>query len=81
MFRGVARLRFKFALTMAAYDLIRLPKLLGAPREARPSIGNQETRSESQAIALNLPKCRISFPLTAVFNGLSKTLASAIYPP
>jgi hypothetical protein len=30
MFRGVARLRFKFALTMAAYDLIRLPKLLGA---------------------------------------------------
>jgi transposase len=31
MFRGVARLRFKFALTMAAYDLIRLPKLLGAP--------------------------------------------------
>src|SRR5246500_4085096 len=31
MFRGVARLRFKFALTMAAYDLIRLPKLLGSP--------------------------------------------------
>jgi len=31
MLRGVARLRFKFALTMAAYDLIRLPKLLGAP--------------------------------------------------
>jgi hypothetical protein len=31
MFRGVARLRFKFTLTMAAYDLIRLPKLLGAP--------------------------------------------------
>ncbi len=31
MLRGVARLRFKFVLTMAAYDLIRLPKLLGAP--------------------------------------------------
>jgi len=31
MFRGVARPRFKFALTMAAYDLIRLPKLLGSP--------------------------------------------------
>ena len=30
MLRGVARLRFKFTLTMAAYDLIRLPKLLGA---------------------------------------------------
>jgi hypothetical protein len=30
MLRGVARLRFKFILTMAAYDLIRLPKLLGA---------------------------------------------------
>jgi hypothetical protein len=29
MLRGVARLRFKFILTMAAYDLIRLPKLLG----------------------------------------------------
>ena len=27
--RGVERLRFKFTLTMAAYDLIRLPKLLG----------------------------------------------------
>ena len=31
MLRGAARLRFKFTLTMAAYDLIRLPKLLGAP--------------------------------------------------
>ena len=30
MLRGLARLRFKFILTMAAYDLIRLPKLLGA---------------------------------------------------
>jgi hypothetical protein len=30
MLRGVARLRFKFTLTMAAYDVIRLPKLLGA---------------------------------------------------
>jgi hypothetical protein len=30
MLRGVARLRFKFTLTMAAYDLIRLPKLLRA---------------------------------------------------
>jgi hypothetical protein len=31
MLRGTARLRFKFTLTMAAYDLIRLPRLLGAP--------------------------------------------------
>jgi hypothetical protein len=31
MLRGVARLRFKFTLTMAAYDLIRLPNLLGPP--------------------------------------------------
>jgi hypothetical protein len=30
MLRGVARLQFKFTLTMAAYNLIRLPKLLGA---------------------------------------------------
>jgi transposase len=30
MLRGTARLRFKFTLTMAAYDLVRLPKLLGA---------------------------------------------------
>jgi transposase len=30
MLRGVARLGFKFILTMAAYDLIRLPKLLAA---------------------------------------------------
>ena len=31
MLGGVARLRFKFTLTMAAYDLIRLPKLFGSP--------------------------------------------------
>src|SRR5262245_13277490 len=30
MLRGVKRLAFKFTLTMAAYDLIRLPRLLGA---------------------------------------------------
>lgn len=30
MLRGVARLGFKFTLTMAAYNLIRLPKLLAA---------------------------------------------------
>jgi hypothetical protein len=28
--RGAERLRFKFTFTMAAYDLIRLPKLRGA---------------------------------------------------
>jgi len=30
MLRGAQRLGFKFTLTMAAYDLIRLPKLIGA---------------------------------------------------
>jgi len=30
MLRGIQRLGFKFTLTMAAYDLIRLPKLIGA---------------------------------------------------
>jgi transposase len=30
MLRGVKRLNFKFTLTMAAYDLIKLPRLLGA---------------------------------------------------
>jgi transposase len=30
MLRGAARIGFKFTLTMAAYDLIRLPKLLAA---------------------------------------------------
>jgi transposase len=30
MLRGARRLGFKFTLTMAAYDLIRLPKLIGA---------------------------------------------------
>jgi hypothetical protein len=28
--RGARRLAFKFTLTMAAYDLVRLPKLIGA---------------------------------------------------
>jgi len=31
MLRGAKRLAFKFTLTMAAYDLVRLPKLLAAP--------------------------------------------------
>jgi hypothetical protein len=30
MRRGAARMRFTFTFTMAAYDLIRLPRLLGA---------------------------------------------------
>ena len=30
MLRGAKRLAFKFTLTMAAYDLIKLPKLIGA---------------------------------------------------
>ena len=30
MLRGARRLGFKFTLTMAAYDLVRLPKLIGA---------------------------------------------------
>ena len=30
MLRGVQRLGFKFTLTMAAYDLIKLPRLIGA---------------------------------------------------
>ena len=30
MLRGARRLAFKFTLTMAAYDLVRLPKLIGA---------------------------------------------------
>jgi len=28
--RGLARVRFKFAFTMAAYNLIRMPRLLAA---------------------------------------------------
>lgn len=31
MLRGAKRLAFKFTLTMAGYDLVRLPKLLAAP--------------------------------------------------
>ena len=30
MFRGVKKLDFKFILTMAGYNLIRLPKLISA---------------------------------------------------
>jgi hypothetical protein len=29
MLRGVKKLHFKFTLTMAAYDLIKLPRLIG----------------------------------------------------
>lgn len=31
MLRGVRKLDFKFTLTMAAYDLIKLPRLIGVP--------------------------------------------------
>jgi hypothetical protein len=30
MLRGVKKRDFKFTLTMAAYDLIKLPRLIGA---------------------------------------------------
>jgi hypothetical protein len=30
MLRGVKKLDFEFTLTMAAYDLIKLPRLIGA---------------------------------------------------
>ena len=30
LLRGVKKLDFKFTLTMAAYDLIKLPRLIGA---------------------------------------------------
>jgi len=33
MLRGIQKLGFKFALTMAGYNLIRLPKLLQAMHE------------------------------------------------
>jgi hypothetical protein len=36
MLRGVKKLDFKFTLTMAAYNLIKLPRLIGArlPKQA-----------------------------------------------
>ena len=45
MFRGIDRLRFKFTLTMASYNLIRIPKLIEATSMSRqPDIA---TLSES----------------------------------
>ena len=44
MLRGVKKLDFKFTLTMAAYDLIKLPRLIGvtARRQRLPNgnVGN-----------------------------------------
>ena len=40
MLRGVARLRFKFTLTMAAYDLIRLPSCSAPQRDQQKVIEN-----------------------------------------
>src|SRR4051812_7273816 len=49
MLRGVKKLDFKFTLTMAAYDLIKLPRLLGITRpNGRKSIHG---RARAQAFA------------------------------
>jgi hypothetical protein len=38
--RGAKKLSFKFTLTMASYNLIRLPKLVEPPHEPSPDIRN-----------------------------------------
>ena len=46
MLRGVKKLGFKFTLTMAAYNLIRLPKLIAAASMSRqPDIANSRNPS------------------------------------
>jgi hypothetical protein len=40
MLRGVARLRFKFTLTMAAYDLFRLPNFSARPHDQQKVVQN-----------------------------------------
>jgi hypothetical protein len=69
VFRGVARLRFKFTLTMAAYDLIRLPKLVGAPALAGNKAMDRvsRTRSEPQTISSH-PEIHNIVPPTPRFS-------------
>jgi hypothetical protein len=42
MLRGVEKLGFKFTLTMAGYNLIRLPNSSRPKHERQPHIGNSE---------------------------------------
>jgi hypothetical protein len=42
MLRGVEKLGFKFTLTMAGYNLIRLPNSSQPKHERQPHIGNSE---------------------------------------
>jgi hypothetical protein len=50
MLRGLARLRFKFILTMAAYDLIRLPKCSERRHDGRNVVRNKVEISQINAI-------------------------------
>jgi Transposase DDE domain len=45
MLRGVEKLGFKFTLTMAGYNLTRLPNSSQPKHERQPHIGNSRTPS------------------------------------
>jgi Transposase DDE domain len=65
MLRGVARLGFKFILTMAAYDLIRLPKLRAAsawPAERSIYLGQSRRLSSAQTVVVARRRHEFQWP-------------------
>jgi hypothetical protein len=67
MLRGVKKLDFKFIWTMAAYDLIKLPRLIGAARLMAAKKSNAGWFGKEDGVA---PKPRETQQFGAIFSGL-----------
>jgi hypothetical protein len=82
MLRGVGRLRFKFTLTMAAYDLIRLPKLLGRRHDPRNVVRNEVEIGQIKRDHTPRPNCNSrSGNVSINFSGLLKPGGMTWAPP
>jgi hypothetical protein len=73
MLRGVGRLRFKFTLTMAAYDLVRLPKLLAAAARSGEHVQIRRQRHDGPHVVCN---DRSAQAVSANFSGLLEDAAA-----
>jgi hypothetical protein len=68
--RGLARVRFKFKFTMAAYNLIRMPRLLAAACATRTKTRRPSSVPILPEIARSSPSRRNPFYRSTNFNGL-----------
>lgn len=76
--RGLVRVRYKFTLAMAAYNLIRMPRLLATARAARakpPGRNRLIAALEHQEARRPKPRSMIQFYPRPKFNSLPGMLS------